>query len=104
MGQECSIKRGKRVANVAARVCIRKMVKSKEDEMIVELLVGCAILSAFAGNKRDTRVKRGKNLFGCRYKEVSGECFRCNGSGKVHGKTCRKCGGTGEFCRTTFYD
>ena len=70
--------------------------------MIAELLFGGVILSAFGHKRRDTHVKHGKNLFGCRYKEVSGECFRCNGSGKVHGKECRKCGGSGKYSRTTW--
>ena len=71
--------------------------------MISELLIGAAILSAFGGKKK-THVKHGKNIFGCRYKDVSGECFSCNGSGKVRGNTCRKCGGAGKYSHTTWYE
>ena len=69
--------------------------------MIAELLIGTVLLSCFSGKKK-TCVKHGKNLFGCRYKDVSGECFSCNGSGKVHGKTCRKCGGSGQYSHRTW--
>lgn len=68
--------------------------------MLGELFVGAVVLAAFASSKPKTRVKHGRNIFGCRYKEVSGECYSCHGSGKVHGKTCRKCGGSGEYSRT----
>lgn len=68
--------------------------------MIAEILVGCAVLSLFSHKKRVTRVRNGKNIFGCRYREVSGECFSCNGTGKVHGKRCYKCGGSGRYLRT----
>lgn len=30
---------------------------------------------------------------------VTGECWGCGGSGRVHGRTCRRCGGTGEYRR-----
>jgi hypothetical protein len=68
--------------------------------MIAEILVGCAVLSLFSHKKRGTRVRNSKNIFGCRYREVSGECFSCNGTGKVHGKRCYKCGGSGRYLRT----
>lgn len=51
----------------------------------------------------DTRVKHGKNIFGDSYTETEGPCFRCDGTGKVHGKTCRKCGGSGQYQKTTWY-
>ena len=71
--------------------------------MIAEFLIGCAVLSLFSHKKRGTHVKHGKNIFGCRYREVSGECFSCDGTGKVHGKRCRKCGGSGRYSRTTWH-
>lgn len=52
----------------------------------------------------DNRVKRGRNIFGSRYRTVRGVCYRCNGTGSVRGQRCRKCGGTGEYKRTTWYD
>lgn len=72
--------------------------------MIGELLVGAAVLSAFASGKRKskTHVEHGRNFFGCRYKVTSGECFSCHGTGTVHGKTCRKCGGSGVYSRTSW--
>lgn len=71
--------------------------------MIGELLVGAVILSCLCGKtKRKNRVKHGKNFFGCRYRDVSGECYSCNGTGKVNGKTCRKCGGTGDYSHRTW--
>ena len=69
--------------------------------MIAELLIGAAVLSCLGGKKK-TRVKHGRNFFGCRYKDVRGECFSCNGSGKVYGKTCRKCGGSGKYSHRTW--
>lgn len=71
--------------------------------MIAEILVGCAVLSLFSHKKSGTHVRHGKNFFGCRYWEVSGECFSCNGTGKVHGKRCRKCGGSGQYSRITWH-
>ena len=71
--------------------------------MIGELLIGAAILSCLGGEtKKKNRVKYGQNIFGCRYKDVSGECWLCNGTGKVNGKTCRKCGGSGEYFHRTW--
>ena len=71
--------------------------------MIGELLIGAAILSCLGGKtKKKNRVKHGQNIFGCRYKDVSGDCWLCNGTGKVHGKTCRKCGGSGEYFHRTW--
>ncbi len=71
--------------------------------MIGELLVGAVILSCLSGkSNKKNHVKHGKNVFGCRNKDVSGECWRCNGTGKVHGKTCRKCGGSGEYFHRTW--
>ena len=71
--------------------------------MIAEILVGCAVLSLFSHNKSGTRVRYGKSIFGCRYREVSGECFSCNGTGKVHGKRCRKCGGRGLYSHIAWH-
>ena len=73
----------------------------KECRMIAEFLIGAALLSCFSGKKK-TREKHGKTIFGCRYRDVSGECYSCNGSGKVHGKTCRKCGGSGKYSHRTW--
>ena len=70
--------------------------------MMGELLVGTVLLS-FLGKKNKTRVRHGKNIFGCRYKDVSGECFRCNGSGKVRGKRCPKCGGSGLYSHRAWH-
>ena len=70
--------------------------------MIAEIFVGCLVLSQFFSKKRGTHVKHGRNIFG-RYTKVSGECFSCNGTGKVHGKRCRKCGGSGRYSRTTWH-
>lgn len=69
--------------------------------MIAELLIGAAIISCLS-NKGKTQVRHGRTIFGCRYKEVSGKCFRCNGSGRVHGKSCHKCGGSGKYSHRTW--
>ena len=86
--------------------CVKTVAQTNkgEDKMIAELLVGAVILNILRGKtKRKNRVKHGQNFFGCRYKEVSGECWSCNGTGKVHGKTCRKCGGSGEYSHRTWH-
>ena len=50
-----------------------------------------------------TNVNNGKTFFSD-YHEVDGDCFRCHGTGRVNGRTCRKCGGSGRFHRTTYYN
>jgi len=49
----------------------------------------------------DTHVKQGVTVFGSRYKTVRGPCYRCGQSGYVHGEICHRCGGTGEYRRTS---
>ena len=51
----------------------------------------------------DTRVKRGKDIFGDSYTKTEGPCYRCDGTGEVNGKTCHKCGGTGWYQKTTWH-
>lgn len=73
--------------------------------MVTEILLtigGVAIVDALS-RLDDTHVKKGKR-FGKRYKTVSGTCFRCDGTGKVNGHTCRKCGGWGTYSHRTWYD
>ena len=65
-------------------------------------VVGASVLNEMR-KSGDTRVERGKDIFGNRYKIEDGVCFRCDGSGKVHGKTCRKCGGSGRYHKRTWY-
>ena len=63
------------------------------------------ISAAFkGGGDGNTRVKHGRSLFGRKYKTVSGPCFCCGGTGQVHGQTCHKCGGSGRFSHTYWYD
>jgi len=73
--------------------------------MILEFLVGCGIIAALDtfGKRNDTHVRYGRDILGTRYKTTSGPCFRCGGSGAVHGQTCRKCGGTGRYRNRTWY-
>lgn len=71
--------------------------------MIFEVLMGIAALDVIS-KWGDTRVKRGKDFLGRRYKKQSGKCFRCDGTGHVHGRTCRKCGGSGRYSHTTWYE
>lgn len=52
----------------------------------------------------DNRVEHGKTFFGSRYRTVRGPCYRCHGTGEVHGKECPKCGGSGEYRRTTWLE
>lgn len=74
--------------------------------MIGSLLAVCAALATLdtVAKSDDTKVSRGRDIFGNRYKKVSGECFRCDGTGKVNGHTCRKCGGSGTYSRCTWYE
>lgn len=73
--------------------------------MIGTILTVCLIGGALDAISKagDTRVKHGKDIFGHRYKTEDGVCFRCDGSGKVHGKTCHKCGGSGRYHKRTWY-
>lgn len=73
--------------------------------MIGTILGTCAVVAVIdtLSELGDTKVKRGKDIFGRRYKAVDGECYRCDGTGEVHGKTCSKCGGTGRYHRRTWY-
>ena len=66
------------------------------------ICIGYAVVDTIS-KMNDTQVKRGKDIFGHRYKKVSGVCHRCGGSGKVRGRTCHKCGGSGRFRNTTWY-
>ena len=76
--------------------------------MLVELLFGYAFWWGLFGGGDDrgrakhNSVKRGRDFLG-RYKTVSGECFRCDGTGRVYGRTCRKCGGSGRYSHTIRY-
>lgn len=73
--------------------------------MIAEILFGMGLFSALGalGKGGDTRVRHGKDILGRRYRTEDGVCYRCGGSGRVHGETCRKCGGSGRFHRRTYY-
>ena len=64
-------------------------------------LIGCF---ASYGEEGDNHVEHGSDFWGHKYKKTRGICYRCHGTGAVHGRTCRKCGGTGEFSRTTWYE
>lgn len=55
------------------------------------------------GNENDTVVEHGDTWFRGRYSTASGKCFRCDGTGSFHGKTCRKCGGSGVYEHTTWH-
>ena len=70
--------------------------------MLAELFIGAVVLNAL-GKIGDNRVTHGRDIFGNRYKKVSGRCYTCGGSGSVHGHTCRKCGGSGTFSSRTWY-
>ncbi len=71
-------------------------------------LVGCTIglIGSFVphGEAEDNYVKRGSDFWGHKYKKTSGICYACHGTGYVRGRTCRKCGGSGKFSRTTWYE
>ena len=73
--------------------------------MIGKILVGCAVCGIIdaVSKMNDSRVERGKSVFGHRYKKVDGICYRCDGTGEVHGETCRKCGGSGRYHKRTWY-
>ena len=64
-------------------------------------LIGCFVPHGKAG---DNYVERGRDFWGHKYKKRHGMCYRCHGTGYVHGGTCRKCGGSGKFSRTTWYE
>ena len=64
-------------------------------------LIGCFVPH---GEAKDNHVKRGSDFWGHKYKNVHGMCYPCHGTGSVRGKTCRKCGGSGKFSRTTWYE
>ena len=73
--------------------------------MIGTILTVCAVAGAInaLGKVGDTRVRHGKNIFGERYRTEDGPCYRCDGTGEVHGHTCRKCGGSGWYHKRTWY-
>ena len=64
-------------------------------------LIGCFVPY---GEEEDDYVERGSDFWGHRYKTTRGMCYRCHGTGTVRGRTCRQCGGSGEFARTTWYE
>ncbi len=51
----------------------------------------------------DTIVTHGTSRTHGNYTHVTGKCFRCDGTGSVHGDTCRKCGGTGRYEHRKWY-
>ena len=73
--------------------------------MLGTLLIGYCALYALneMGKSRDAKVKHGRDIFGHRYRKEEGVCFRCDGTGHVHGNACRKCGGNGRYHKTTWY-
>lgn len=73
--------------------------------MLGTILVICGVGAAIKslGEMNDTVVKRGRDIFGTRYKTTKGKCFRCNGTGVVYGQVCRKCGGSGYYSHRTWY-
>lgn len=74
--------------------------------MIGTILVACGVAATLNTLSKigDTHVKRGRDFFGNRYKSEDGPCYRCDGTGKVNGHTCRKCGGSGWYHKRTWYD
>ena len=77
--------------------------------LIIVCVVGVCAYIAGAVNEEskkrgDNRVEHGKTFFGSRYRTVHGPCYRCRGTGKVRGRDCPKCGGTGEYRRTTWFE
>ena len=78
--------------------------------MIGLILTGAVIVGAMwlydesKMGENDNHEEHGDTFFHGRYKTVTGKCHRCNGTGHYHGKTCRKCGGDGEFRQTTWSD
>lgn len=86
--------------------CVENLVDGTCD--FVGGLVGGAIalVGAFVpyGEEEDNHVEYGSDFWGHRYKKTSGICYRCHGKGYVHEETCPKCGGSGRYERTTWYD
>ena len=86
--------------------CVENLVDGACD--LVGGLVGGAIalVGAFVpyGEEGDTHVEHGSDFWGHRYKKTSGICYRCHGKGYVHEETCPKCGGSGRYERTNWYD
>jgi len=86
--------------------CVENLVDGTCD--LVGGLVGGAIalVGAFVpyGEEEDNHVEYGSDFWGHRYKKTSGICYRCHGKGYVHEETCPKCGGSGRYERTTWYD
>lgn len=64
-------------------------------------LIGCFVPH---GEEGDNYVERSSDFWGHWYKKTRGMCYRCHGTGTVRGRTCRKCGGSGKFSRTTWYE
>ena len=64
-------------------------------------LIGCFVQH---GAAEDDYVERGRNFWGHKYKKRRGICYHCHGTGFVRGKTCSKCGGSGKFSHTTWYE
>ena len=81
--------------------CIEGLVDSVFDLVGGTIgLIGCFVPYGESG---DDYVERGSDFWGHKYKKRRGMCYRCHGTGTVRGRTCRKCGGTGEFSQTTWY-
>lgn len=64
------------------------------------------LIGAFVphGEADDTYVEHDSDFWGHKYKKTRGICYRCHGTGSVRGKTCRKCGGSGKYSHTTWYE
>jgi RecJ-like exonuclease len=71
---------------------------------VIEGTVGLIGACMPYGEENDTHVERGSDFWGHKYKKTRGICYRCHGTGTVRGRTCRKCGGSGKYSRTTWYE
>ena len=82
--------------------CIEGLVDGVFD--LVDGTIGLIGYFVPHGQAEDNYVECGSDFWGHKYKKTRGMCYRCNGTGHVHGRTCRKCGGSGKFSRTTWYE
>ena len=56
-------------------------------------------IGSVVADRKRTKVRHSTDFFGSRHTTVDGPCFQCDGTGKVYGQTCRKCGGSDRFHR-----
>lgn len=69
--------------------------------MLETIFIVCALYAVgkTISDRGKTKVSHSRDIFGGRHTTVDGPCFSCDGTGKVRGRTCRKCGGSGRFHR-----